>query len=95
MIFWLRFCILIRIHTAYKDIFSYHEKYNISDLNIPNSPLCNKQFITARKNDYQNKESTIFLWFQLVNHVILRLPRKKQAKKQMINLCRQYYRGNY
>jgi hypothetical protein len=46
------------------------------------------------KNDYQNKESTILLWFQLFNHVILRLPRKGQAKKQVINLCRQYYRGN-
>jgi tetratricopeptide (TPR) repeat protein len=41
-----------------------------------------------------SKESAEFLWFQLFNHVILRLPRNKQAKQQMINVCRQYYRGN-
>jgi tetratricopeptide (TPR) repeat protein len=35
-----------------------------------------------------------FLWFHLFNHIILRLPRNQQAKQQMINICRQYYRGN-
>ncbi|CAF3664478.1 unnamed protein product [Adineta steineri] len=41
-----------------------------------------------------SKQTAEFLWFQLFNHVIIRLPRNQQAKQQMINLCRQYYRGN-
>ncbi|CAF4265455.1 unnamed protein product, partial [Rotaria sordida] len=35
-----------------------------------------------------------FLLFQLFNYVIARLPRDQQAKQQMIQICRQYYRGN-
>ena len=35
-----------------------------------------------------------FLWFQLFKYVILRLPRDVQAKQQMIEVCREYYRGN-
>jgi Tfp pilus assembly protein PilF len=41
-----------------------------------------------------SKQSGEFLWFQLFNHVILRLPRNQQAKQQMIEVCRQYYRGH-
>ena len=41
-----------------------------------------------------SRESAEFLWFQLFAHVILRLPRNQQAKKEMLNMCRQYYRGN-
>ena len=41
-----------------------------------------------------SKKSGEFLWFQLFNHVILRLPRNQQAKQQMIEVCRQYYRGH-
>jgi tetratricopeptide (TPR) repeat protein len=41
-----------------------------------------------------SRESAEFLWFQLFTHVILRLPRNKQAKKQMLDVCRHYYRGN-
>ncbi|CAF2810913.1 unnamed protein product [Rotaria sp. Silwood2] len=41
-----------------------------------------------------SKESAEFLWFQLFNYVIARLPRDQQAKQQMIQICRQYYRGN-
>ena len=39
-------------------------------------------------------ESGAFLWFQLFKHVILRLPQNQQAKQQMIELCRHYYRGD-
>ena len=35
-----------------------------------------------------------FLWVQLFHYVIIRLPRQQQAKQQMIDVCRQYYRGN-
>jgi hypothetical protein len=41
-----------------------------------------------------SRESAEFLWFQLFTHVILRLPRNKQAKQQMLDVCRHYYRGN-
>ncbi|CAF4525316.1 unnamed protein product [Rotaria sp. Silwood2] len=41
-----------------------------------------------------SKESAEFLWFQLFNDVISHLPRNQQAKKQMIDACRLYYRGN-
>jgi Tfp pilus assembly protein PilF len=41
-----------------------------------------------------SKQSGEFLWFQLFNHVIVRLPRNQQAKQQMIEVCRQYYRGH-
>lgn len=42
-----------------------------------------------------SKQSAEFLWFQLFNYVMLRLPQNDQAKKQMLDLCRQYYRGNF
>ncbi|CAF1525541.1 unnamed protein product, partial [Rotaria sordida] len=41
-----------------------------------------------------SKESATFLWFQLFNYVIARLPRNEQAKQQMIQICKDYYRGN-
>ncbi|CAF3747438.1 unnamed protein product [Rotaria sp. Silwood1] len=41
-----------------------------------------------------SKESAEFLWFQLFHHLIIRLPRNQQAKQQMIDVCRAYYRGN-
>ncbi len=41
-----------------------------------------------------SKQSAEFLWLQLFNHVILRLPRNQQAKQQMIDMCRQNYRGH-
>ncbi|UJR16983.1 hypothetical protein I4U23_003881 [Adineta vaga] len=40
-----------------------------------------------------SKQSAEFLWFQLFNDVILRLPRNQDAKKQMIDVCRSYYRN--
>ena len=42
-----------------------------------------------------SKQSAEFLWFQLFNYVMLRLPHSEQAKKQMLELCRHYYRGNF
>ncbi|CAF1685891.1 unnamed protein product [Rotaria magnacalcarata] len=41
-----------------------------------------------------SKESAKFLWYQLFNYVIARLPRNQQAKEQMIQLCKDYYHGN-
>ncbi|CAF1285428.1 unnamed protein product [Rotaria sordida] len=41
-----------------------------------------------------SKESAKFFWFQLFNYVITRLPRNEQAKQQMIQICKEYYRGN-
>jgi tetratricopeptide (TPR) repeat protein len=41
-----------------------------------------------------SEESGAFLWYQLFNYVIARFPRNEHAKKQMIEMCKQYYRGN-
>ncbi|CAF1482742.1 unnamed protein product, partial [Rotaria sp. Silwood1] len=41
-----------------------------------------------------SKESAQFLWLQVFNYVIARLPRNQQAKEQMIQMCKEYYRGN-
>ena len=41
-----------------------------------------------------SKESGKFIWFQLFKYVILRLPRDGKAKKEMIDTCRNYYRGH-
>ena len=41
-----------------------------------------------------SQQSGEFLWLQLFHYVIIRLPRQQQAKQQMIDVCRQYYRGN-
>ncbi|CAF2658808.1 unnamed protein product [Rotaria sp. Silwood2] len=43
---------------------------------------------------YLSKESAQFLWFQLFNYVIVHPPRNRQAKQQMIQICKEYYRGN-
>ena len=40
------------------------------------------------------KQSAEFLWFQLFNYIILHLPRDVQAQKQMLDICRHYYRDN-
>jgi tetratricopeptide (TPR) repeat protein len=39
-------------------------------------------------------ESASFLWFQLFKDILLQIPRSNQAKKGMIEQCKQYYRGN-
>jgi tetratricopeptide (TPR) repeat protein len=41
-----------------------------------------------------SKESASFLWFQLLKDVLLRMPSSEEAKNEMIEQCRQYYRGN-
>ena len=41
-----------------------------------------------------SKQTAEFLWFQLFNYVINRLPKKQKAKEEMIQKCRVYYRGN-
>ncbi|CAF1082646.1 unnamed protein product [Rotaria sordida] len=38
--------------------------------------------------------STEFLWIQLFNSIITNLPRNQQAKRQMIEICKEYYYGN-
>ncbi|CAF3857538.1 unnamed protein product [Rotaria sp. Silwood1] len=41
-----------------------------------------------------SNDSAHFLWFQLFRYVIARLPRNQNAKQQMIQICKEYYRGN-
>ena len=41
-----------------------------------------------------SKESASFLWFQIFKDVLLRMPRSEEARREMIEQCRQYYRGN-
>ncbi|CAF1009461.1 unnamed protein product [Rotaria sordida] len=63
--------------------------------------LCNKQLEAFRIFDHHQqltkdllKQSGEFLWLQLFHYIIIRLPRDQPAKKQMIDICRDYYRGN-
>ncbi|CAF2102345.1 unnamed protein product [Rotaria magnacalcarata] len=41
-----------------------------------------------------SKDAASFLWFQLFKDVLLRMPRLEDAKREMIEQCQQYYRGN-
>jgi hypothetical protein len=41
-----------------------------------------------------SRQSNDFLWLQLVHDVLSSLSRDEQAKRQMIDACRQYYQGN-
>jgi len=41
-----------------------------------------------------SSESASFLWFQLFKDILLEMPRSEQAKQEMIEQCKQYYRGN-
>jgi tetratricopeptide (TPR) repeat protein len=50
------------------------------------------------QNEYEtknlSKQSSNFLWLHLFHEVILHLPHNEQAKKQMMDACRDYYRDN-
>lgn len=52
-------------------------------------------FSCFKKDDqYTNdlsKESAKFLWYQMFNYVIARVPRNQQAQEQMIQLCKNYF----
>lgn len=41
-----------------------------------------------------SSESASFLWFQLFKDVLLQMPKTEQAKKEMIDQCLHFYRGN-
>ncbi|CAF1407391.1 unnamed protein product [Didymodactylos carnosus] len=41
-----------------------------------------------------SEESAGFLWFQLFKDVIVRMHSDEQAKEQLVEFCRNYYRGN-
>ena len=63
--------------------------------------LFDKQLQTFSVFDHHQKstkdlsqQSGEFLWLQLFHHIIVRLPREQEAKQKMIDVCRQYYRGN-
>ena len=40
------------------------------------------------------EESASFLWFQLFKDILLQMPRSEQAKQDMIDQCKRFYRGN-
>jgi tetratricopeptide (TPR) repeat protein len=40
------------------------------------------------------KQSVEFIWFQLLKNVIDHFPRNQHSKKQIVNMCRSYYRSN-
>jgi tetratricopeptide (TPR) repeat protein len=40
------------------------------------------------------EESASFLWFQLFKDILLQMPRTDQAKNEMIEQCKHFYRGN-
>ena len=62
--------------------------------------LCDKQLQTFSAFDHCQKsrkdllkQSSEFLWFQLFHHLIIRLLSNDEAKQQMTEICRRYYRG--
>lgn len=40
------------------------------------------------------KEAASFLWFQIMFNVLIQLPQNTSSKKQMLEKCMEYYRGN-
>ncbi|CAF3181105.1 unnamed protein product [Rotaria sp. Silwood2] len=42
-----------------------------------------------------SKEQGSFLFFQLTKHILKNIPKTYEAKKTMITICRNYYRGNF
>jgi len=40
-------------------------------------------------------ESASFLWFQLFKDILLQMPHSEQAKNDMIDQCKYFYRGNH
>ncbi|CAF1228277.1 unnamed protein product [Adineta ricciae] len=63
--------------------------------------LFNKQLQTFSAFDHRERstkdlsqQSAEFLWFQLFHQLIVLLPVNQQAKQQMLEFCRNYYRGN-
>ncbi|CAF4179157.1 unnamed protein product, partial [Adineta steineri] len=51
------------------------------------------------QNQYSLRDLSVksaeFLWFQLLKNVLLSLSHDDEAKNEMLNACRQYYRGNH
>jgi hypothetical protein len=64
-------------------------------------PLLEKQLLTFTMFDQTQrltkdltKESNAFLWYQVLFYVLRQMPADQQAKDEMLELCRSYYRGN-
>ena len=41
-----------------------------------------------------NKDSTTFMWFQLLIETLMRMPLSERAKEELMNECREQYRDN-
>jgi UDP-N-acetylglucosamine transferase subunit ALG13 len=41
-----------------------------------------------------SKESALFIWNQMLIHVLKQIPQDQRSKQQMIDLCRDYYQNN-
>ena len=70
---------------------SIQEQMNLVDQQIQTLSFFNQHEQSTKD---LSKESGQFIWFQLFKYVILRLPRDEKAKKEMIETCRNYYRGH-
>jgi hypothetical protein len=61
--------------------------------------LIEKQVITFSMFDQKqksmqdiSKESNVFLWYQVLFYVLRQMPADKMAKKEMLKMCRSYFR---
>ncbi|CAF3835767.1 unnamed protein product [Rotaria sp. Silwood1] len=83
---------IIGIYTNFNDLYqSIKQQIDIVNKQIQTFSFFNPHEILI--NDL-SKQSTEFLWFQLFKYIIPYLPYNQQAKRQMIQICKEYYRGN-
>ncbi|UJR09276.1 hypothetical protein I4U23_013521 [Adineta vaga] len=70
---------------------SIREELNVLRKQLATFSLYEKQKPTRDLSS----ESASFLWFQIVKDVLLQMPKSEQAKYEMIEQCKQFYRGNH
>ncbi|UJR33433.1 hypothetical protein I4U23_020878 [Adineta vaga] len=95
--------------TKYKDLLNKYSKVIdifvdrkslcisiLEQINLVNKQLETFSFFDQHQRAIKDlsKQSGEFLWYQLFKDLIVRLPGNLQAKQEMIDTCRHYYRGN-
>ena len=81
-----------KIYTNLTDLYkSIDEQIDLFDKQLQTLSFFDKHEQSTKD---LSKQSGLFIWFQLFKFVILRLPNDQQAKDEMIETCRNYYRGN-
>ncbi|CAF1108876.1 unnamed protein product [Didymodactylos carnosus] len=79
-------------------IFSEHEQLAKSiktNINLVEKQIQSFSFYNQQKSSRDlTRESASFLWFQLFKDLIIQMPPDNHGKRQMIEKCHEYYRGN-